>query len=90
MLVDQQNWVKAANESDFLMDGLNLMTMNMGGNDTAIDAQTAIKGGSDQLKKIYGDKIKSPMDRMGMIPAIGIDDTRQVLDLKGAKTSELG
>jgi hypothetical protein len=82
----QQAYVQAAQSVGFAMDAVTLMTMNMGGTDPVKDSQTAVLGGAAQLEKIYSLPSGAGIKKMGMLPSIGVDNDKQVIDLKGITT----
>ena len=79
----QYAYVQAAKDNGLTIDSLSLMTMNMGGANIVDDSQTAIFGGAAQFATIYGISFTDAIKKMGMCPAIGIDNLRQHLDLAG-------
>jgi hypothetical protein len=84
----QVDYIKAAQQSGVTIDTLTLMTMDMGGTDNVADAQTAITSGAQQLATVYNLQASDAMQKMGMLPAIGVDDNGVVIDLAGATTRE--
>jgi hypothetical protein len=81
---EQQNaYVQAAQSNGLTIDALILMTMNMGGSNIVQDAQTAVTGAAIQLEKIYQLQSGQGMKKMGMLPAIGVDDSGQIINLPG-------
>lgn len=85
----QQAYLQAAKNSGVTVDALTLMTMNMGGKDNVKDAQTAITNGAQQLAKIYSLKTGDAIKKMGMLPAIGVDNNGVIINLAGATTRKL-
>lgn len=81
---DRVAYLKATKNSTLVIDALVLMTMNMGGKDNVADTQTAITGGAKQLASVYGISVAYATKKMGMLPAIGIDNDRIIIDLAGA------
>lgn len=79
-------YVQAAQSSGLSIDVLTLMTMNMGGTNPVQDAQTAITGGAAQMESIYELPTGSGIKKMGMLPAIGVDNNQQIVDLSGITT----
>src|ERR1700728_2755621 len=77
----QVAYLQAANNSGVTVDAMTLMTMNMGGTDNVADAQTAIAGGAQQVATVYGLSTEDATQKMGMLPAIGIDNDGDVIDL---------
>jgi hypothetical protein len=84
----QTAYLQAAKNSGVILDGLTLMTMNMGGRDNVLDAQTAVAGGAVQLAGMYGINVVAATKKMGILPAIGADDNSVVISLKNASTRE--
>ena len=84
----QQAYLQAAKTSGVTVDALTLMTMNMGGKDNVADAQSAIAGGTKQLASVYGLSMGDATKKMGMLPAIGVDNNGVVIDLGGATKRE--
>jgi hypothetical protein len=84
----QLAYLQAAKNSGVTVDAMTLMTMNMGGTDNVADAQTAITGGTQQVATVYGLSTGDATKKMGMLPAIGIDNAEVVIDLAGATTRE--
>jgi hypothetical protein len=84
----QQAYLQAAKTSGVTVDALTLMTMNMGGKDNVADAQSAIAGGTKQLASVYGLNMADATKKMGMLPAIGVDNNGVVIDLGGATKRE--
>jgi hypothetical protein len=82
----QLAYLQAAKNSGVTVDAMTLMTMNMGGTDNVADAQTAITGGTQQVATVYGLSTGDATKKMGMLPAIGIDNDGVVIDLAGATT----
>jgi len=82
----QVAYVQAAKDNGLTIDGLTLMTMNFGGTDNVGDSKTAITGGASQLANIYGISNPAALNKMGMLPAIGVDNDQQVIDLAGMMT----
>ena len=70
------------------MDALTLMTMNMGGTNNLVDAQSAINGGTQQLAQVYGLSPTDAVKKMGMLPAVGVDNGGVVIDLVDGNTRE--
>src|SRR6202167_106805 len=84
----QLAYLQAAKNSSLTVDAMTLMTMNMGGTDNVADAQTAIAGGAQQVATVYGLSIGDVTKKMGILPAIGVDNNGIVIDLAGATTRE--
>lgn len=86
----QKAYLQAAQKSGVTVDGLTLMTMDMGngGKDNVGEAQTAISGGAAQLAEVFSLKLDDATKKMGLLPAIGVDDFGGVVDLGGATTRE--
>jgi hypothetical protein len=84
----QLAYLQAAQKSGVTVDGLTLMTMNMGGKDNVADAQAAIGGGTKQLASVYSLSMADATKKMGMLPAIGVDNNGVVINLAGATTRE--
>lgn len=83
----QQNaYVQAAQTAGLSIDGLNLMTMNMGGSNVVSDAQTAITGAAAQLETIYELQKGQGIAKMGMVPAIGVDNNGQTIQVSDITT----
>ncbi|KAH8814503.1 hypothetical protein DL96DRAFT_1623962 [Flagelloscypha sp. PMI_526] len=82
---DQIKQIQAAKDAGLVLDGVLLMTMNFGTGDNIKASQDAIAGGAKQVSDLYGISIEDAKKMMGMVPAIGVDDLKVVLDLKGAK-----
>jgi hypothetical protein len=83
----QQNaYVQAAKDNGLSIDALTLMMMNMGGTDNVKDSQTAVTGAAGQLEKIYGLQSGEGIKKMGMLPAIGVDNHGKIIDLTGITT----
>jgi len=82
----QLAYLQAAQKSGVTVDGLTLMTMNMGGKDNVADAQSAIGGGTKQLASVYSLSMADATKKMGMLPAIGVDNNGVIIDLGGATT----
>jgi hypothetical protein len=86
----QKAYLQAAQKSGVTVDGLTLMTMDMGndGKDNVGDAMTAISGGAAQLAEVYSLNLDDATKKMGMLPAIGVDDFGGVVNLGGATKRE--
>jgi len=82
----QQVYLQAAQDAGLTVDALTLMTMDMGGTDIVADAQAAVSAGAQQVASILGISAADAIKKMGMLPAIGVDDQQQVLNLTGATT----
>lgn len=82
----QQAYLQATKAAGLTPDAVTLMTMNMGGKDNVADAQTAVTGGAGQVGKVFGISTADATKKMGMLPAIGVDNDGVVIDLKGATT----
>jgi hypothetical protein len=87
---DQIKQLKAAKKANLDLDGVLLMTMNMleTGGDNVKASQDAITGGAKQVSEALGISIEDATKKMGMVPAIGVDNNKNVIDLKGAKDRE--
>ncbi|KAF8183495.1 hypothetical protein K438DRAFT_1766782 [Mycena galopus ATCC 62051] len=83
---EQQAYLQAAKDAGLAVDAVTLMTMNMGGTDNVADAQTAVAGGAKQVAGVFGISTNDATQRMGMLPAIGVDNNGVVIDLNGATT----
>ncbi|KAJ7193927.1 hypothetical protein GGX14DRAFT_587328 [Mycena pura] len=86
MPAEQQAYLQAAKDAGLTVDAVALMTMNMGGKDNVADAQTAIAGGARQVASVFGISTADAIKKMGMLPAIGVDNNGIVIDLGGAAT----
>ncbi|KAJ6506627.1 hypothetical protein C8R45DRAFT_970160 [Mycena sanguinolenta] len=86
MPAQQQAYLQAAKDAGLTVDAVTLMTMNMGGTDNVADSQTAISGGAQQVATVYGISPADATKKMGMLPAIGVDNDGLVIDLAGATT----
>jgi len=86
MPAQQQAYLKAAQDAGLTVDAVTLMTMNMGGTDNVADAQTAVAAGAQQVAGILGISAADATKKMGMLPAIGVDNNQLVIDLAGATT----
>lgn len=82
----QIDYVQTAKDNQLTIDSLILMTMNMGGTDGVKDTQTAIAGGISQLASIYGTTTDEATKKLGMLPAIGVDNSLLMVDLSGITT----
>lgn len=84
----QLAYVQAAASAQLTIDTLTLMTMNMGGKDNVADTKTAISGGAAQLAGVYKISTDDAIKKMGMLPAIGVDNNGVVVNLSGATQCE--
>lgn len=84
----QQAYLQATKDAGLEIDALALMTMNMGGTDTFGPTQTAIAGGAKQLVAIYGITFAAAMNKMVMLPSIGVDNFKLVTNLTTATARE--
>jgi len=79
----QFGYVTTTKDNGFTIDALVLMTMNMGGTNNVVDAQTAIMAGAGQLGFIYGISILNAVKMMGILLAIGVDNQHNLVNLEG-------
>jgi len=82
----QNDYVQTAKNNSLTIDALLLMTMDMGGTDNIKDSQTAIAGGISQLSSIYGITTEEAKKKIGMLPAIGVDDHLIIVSISGITT----
>ncbi|KAH8814505.1 hypothetical protein DL96DRAFT_1623966 [Flagelloscypha sp. PMI_526] len=80
---DQIKQVQAAKDANLVLDGVLLMTMNFGTGENVKTSQAAIAAGAKQVSGLYGISLEDANKKMGMVPAIGVDDNKVVLDLNG-------
>jgi hypothetical protein len=85
---DQLKQLQAAKDAGLDLDATLLMTMNFGTGDNVAAAQSSIAGGAKQIASIFSINLDDATKRTGMVPAIGVDDSKVVLDLNGAKSRE--
>ncbi|KAH8806905.1 hypothetical protein DL96DRAFT_1630096 [Flagelloscypha sp. PMI_526] len=83
---DQLKQLQAAKDAGLDLDATLLMTMNFGTGDNVAAAQSSIAGGAKQIASIFSINLDDATKRTGMVPAIGVDDSKVVLDLNGAKS----
>lgn len=77
-------YLQATKNSSLEIDVLTLMLMNMGEKEAVDPSKKAITAAASQLAGIYNITAISAMQKMGMLPAIGVDNGEVVTNLTSA------